>query len=77
MDELDDSIIMLTERDHIDMPRFINLVKEKTASVRKNIAELDAHIERTMTEWENIKKKEMSIEVLEENIRRDSRPTEG
>jgi DNA-binding response OmpR family regulator len=76
MDALDEAIVMLNSGDHIDMPRFVNLVKEKTASVRKNIAELDAHIERTMTEWDNLKKKEMSLEALEDNIRQDSRPTE-
>jgi DNA-binding response OmpR family regulator len=77
MDELDEAIIMLSSGDHIDMPRFINLVKEKTSSVRKNIAELDAHIERTMMEWDNLKKNEMSLQILEDTIRRDSRPTEG
>jgi CheY-like chemotaxis protein len=77
MDELDDAIFMLSERDHIDMPRFINLVKEKTSSVRKNIAELDAHIERTMMEWDNLKKKELSLQSLEDNIRKDAHPVEA
>lgn len=76
MDALDEAIVLLNSGDHIDMPRFVNLVKEKTASVRKNIAELDAHIERTMKEWADLKKKEKSLQVLEDNIRRASRPAE-
>ncbi len=77
MDDLDETIVSLTkDTSNVDMPKFVNLIKEKTASVRKNIAELDAHIERTMVEWENLKKNEMSLQVLESNIRRDARPTE-
>lgn len=76
MDDLDEAFVLLSNGGHVDMPRFINLVKEKTASVRKNIAELDARIERTMAEWDDLKKKEMSLQVLEDTIRRDTRPTE-
>lgn len=73
LDELDEAIILLENGDHVDMPRFINLLKEKNASVRKNIAGLDAHIERTMAEWDDLKKKEMSLQALEDNFPRDSR----
>ncbi len=76
MDELDEAILMLSD-DNLDRPRFVHLIKEKTASVRKNIAELDAHIERTVMEWDNLKKKEMSLQTLENDIRHDARPVEA
>jgi CheY-like chemotaxis protein len=76
MDELDEAILLMNENDHIDMPRFVHLVKEKNASVRQNIAELDALIEKTMTDWDHLKKKELSLETLENTIRRESRPSE-
>jgi DNA-binding response OmpR family regulator len=77
MDALDEAIVLLNSGDHIDMPRFVNLVRDKTASVRKNIAELDAHLERTMAEWADLKKKELSLQALEDNIRKDARPIEA
>ena len=77
MDSLDDVIATFSQDGNkMDMLQFVNLVKDKTASVRKNIAELDAHIERTMAEWENLKKNEMSLQVLENNIRSDARTEE-
>jgi DNA-binding response OmpR family regulator len=42
---------------------------EKTQTVRKHIAELDARIEKTLTEWEDLKKNEIGLPVLESRIR--------
>jgi len=44
-------------------------LKQKSQLVRKNLASLDARIERTMTEWENLKKKEIGFTILEKQIR--------
>jgi DNA-binding response OmpR family regulator len=48
----------------------LDVIKEKTGTVRKNIAELDARIERTIAEWQDLKKNEIGIQVLEEQIRK-------
>jgi CheY-like chemotaxis protein len=48
----------------------IDLIREKTSMVRKNIAELDAKIDRTIAEWQDLKKNEIEIQILEENIRK-------
>jgi len=51
----------------------IDMVKpasEKILSVRKHIAALDARIEKTINEWDNIKKDEIGLSVLESHIRK-------
>jgi len=45
-------------------------VKEKTAIIRKRIAELDARIEKTILEWEALKKNEIGLSTLETQIRK-------
>jgi CheY-like chemotaxis protein len=45
-------------------------VSEKTQLVRKQIAELDARIEKTIAEWEDLKKAEIKLPVLETNYRK-------
>jgi DNA-binding response OmpR family regulator len=45
-------------------------VSEKTQQVRKQIAELDARIEKTIAEWEDLKKAEIKLPVLETNYRK-------
>ena len=45
-------------------------VKEKTGFIRKRIAELDARIEKTILEWEAIKKNEIGLSTLESQIRK-------
>lgn len=74
MDELDAAIAQVSQYDsaHSDeniLPRFLAAVSEKTQAVRKNIAELDARIERTMAEWEDLKKHEIGLTTLEKRIR--------
>ncbi|MDR1429912.1 MAG: response regulator [Spirochaetaceae bacterium] len=72
IDELDGVIAGFSggSLDGSSLPNFIALLREKTALVRKNIAELDARIEHTMTEWETLKKKEIGLQALEDNMRR-------
>jgi CheY-like chemotaxis protein len=45
-------------------------VTEKTQLVRKQIAELDARIEKTIAEWEDLKKSEIELPVLETHYRK-------
>jgi DNA-binding response OmpR family regulator len=48
----------------------LNPVSEKIMSVRKQIATLDARIEKTTNEWDNLKKDEIGLSVLESQIRK-------
>ena len=45
-------------------------ISEKIHSVRKHIAALDARIEKTINEWDNLKKDEIGLPVLESHIRK-------
>ena len=46
-------------------------VSEKSKKVRKHVAELDARIEKTITEWEQLKKDEIGLPILENQIRKN------
>jgi DNA-binding response OmpR family regulator len=45
-------------------------ILEKTKFVRNKIAELDARIEKTITEWDDLKKREIGLPALETKIRK-------
>jgi DNA-binding response OmpR family regulator len=47
-----------------------SLVIEKTQNVRRQIAELDARIDKTLSDWETIKKDEIGLSALEDRIRK-------
>jgi DNA-binding response OmpR family regulator len=65
MDDLETAIAMVTgEGKQIDA----STLSAQIASVRKHIAELDARIERTLSEWEDLKKNEIGIKTLETRI---------
>jgi CheY-like chemotaxis protein len=46
------------------------LVVEKTQRVRKHIAELDARIEKTLSDWEALRKEEIGLSALEDRLRK-------
>jgi DNA-binding response OmpR family regulator len=48
----------------------LNPVSEKILSVRKHIAALDARIEKTINEWDSLKKDEIGLSVLENQVRK-------
>jgi DNA-binding response OmpR family regulator len=48
----------------------VERISEKTQEVRGRIAELNTRIERTISEWEDLKKNETSLPVLEAQIRK-------
>ena len=50
---------------------------EKTQYMRKQIAELDAKIEKTFVEWEDLKKDEIGLPVLETNFREHINQEQG
>jgi len=51
--------------------RFLSEVSQKSKKVRKQVAELDARIEKTIAEWENLKKNEIGLPLLENQIRKN------
>ena len=51
--------------------RLLRGVSEKSHKVRKHVAELDARIEKTITEWEQLKKNEIGLPILETQIRKN------
>jgi DNA-binding response OmpR family regulator len=73
MDELDGVIIQISRTEEIidqnTLPRLLDMIREKSRAVRKHIAVLDARIERTIAEWEGLKKNEIGLQVLENHIR--------
>jgi DNA-binding response OmpR family regulator len=70
IDELDNAISMICEDNNQEIQNRIKQVSEKIISVRKHIAALDARIEKTINEWENLKKEEIGLSVLENKIRK-------
>jgi len=46
-------------------------VSEQSQKVRKHVAELDARIEKTVAEWESLKKNEIGLPILETQIRKN------
>lgn len=76
IDELDKAITMIHAAvneeniSHETLISFVRPASEKILSVRKQIASLDARIEKTISEWDNLKKEEIGISVLENHIRK-------
>jgi DNA-binding response OmpR family regulator len=70
MDELDKTVAAVNQGElSPELMEFLQKLKEKSQAVRKNLAGLDARIERTMTEWESLKKNEIGLTILEKQIR--------
>jgi DNA-binding response OmpR family regulator len=69
IDGLDELIAVVKDNPEAIKER-VGQISEKTLAVRKHIAELDARIEKTISEWEDLKKNETSLTVLETQIRK-------
>ena len=72
IDELDAVITAMSSRATAEPDNYAELlhaVSEKSQKVRKQVAELDARIEKTIAEWENLKKNEIGLPILETQIR--------
>ena len=75
VNELDSAIALFSENGGAALNQeaqanLITVLTEKTQTVRKHIAELDARIEKTTLEWEDLKKNEIGLTVLETQIRK-------
>ena len=72
IDELDATIDLMSsksEADTKDSTKLFHAVSEKSKKVREHVAELDARIEKTISEWERLKKSEIGLSLLESQIR--------
>ncbi|MDR0486852.1 MAG: response regulator [Treponema sp.] len=69
VDELDEAIALISKSAAANA-ELIRPVNEKIQNVRKHIAVLDARIEKTINEWDNLKKNEIGLSVLESQIRK-------
>jgi len=76
IDELDAAITTInskggSEAEAKSNTKLLHAVSEKSKKVRKHVAELDARIEKTIAEWEQLKKKEIGLPMLETQIRKN------
>jgi len=74
IDELDAVISTIsskseTESDQKNSEKLLFAVSEKSRKIRKHVEELDARIEKTIAEWEDLKKEEIGLTQLETSIR--------
>jgi CheY-like chemotaxis protein len=78
IDDLDYTIALIAENggkgnappDQDALNKMVQLITTKTQGVRKHIAELDARIEKTIAEWDDLKKNEIGLPALENQIRK-------
>jgi DNA-binding response OmpR family regulator len=81
IDDLDAAIAIVSRGgDNIDrkaLPGMVDVITQKTQAVRRHVAELDARLEKTMREWDDLKKNEIGLTVLEKQIRKFLNAPEG
>jgi len=73
VDELDEAIALMCSQSDTDKQTcatLLSTVSEKSKKVRKYVAELDARIEKTIKESERLKKSEIGLSLLENQIRK-------
>ena len=68
IDDLDAAIAKMENRDGDEL---FHCISEKSKNVRRHVAELEARIEKTVSEWELIKKSEIDLPALENRIRKN------
>jgi gas vesicle protein len=74
IDELEEAISLMSSQDAADKQdstKLLHTVSEKSKKIRKHVAELDARIEKTISEWERLKKSEIGLSLLETQIRKN------
>jgi DNA-binding response OmpR family regulator len=69
VDELDSAVAQVPQE-------LADAILEKTKKIRLHLAELDARIDKTILEWEALKKNEIGLSTLEAQIRRFLRQDE-
>jgi response regulator RpfG family c-di-GMP phosphodiesterase len=70
MNRLDHAIAGMEEvKAGTSLSAVLENIKKNAAAARRQVAELDARIERAAAEWENLKKNEIGLKTLENQIR--------
>jgi len=71
-DELDHLAVEVASDYHDEraVKKLVELVRFKASDVKKKVAELDASMERTTAERERIKRKEIELNILENQFRK-------
>jgi DNA-binding response OmpR family regulator len=72
LEDLDGALAVISPSgvaDNESLLRLVAKVAEKSRAVRKQIAELDTRIEKTMAQWEELKKNEIGLPELESQNR--------
>jgi DNA-binding response OmpR family regulator len=67
IDNLDEAIL-LTQKNVINeetLPSIIELIREKTGAVRSDAAALDTRIDKTVRQWDELKKNEIAVSAFE------------
>jgi DNA-binding response OmpR family regulator len=67
IDALDEALSK-TDGVSADTGKLLSDIKEKNSAIRKKMSDLDARIEKTAAEWENLKKNEIGITMLKKQI---------
>ena len=74
IDELDDAVSLIPKDRKSakqEIPsELVSGILEKTGRARRQIADLDARLDKTILEWEILKKKEVGLSVLETQVRK-------
>jgi DNA-binding response OmpR family regulator len=72
IDDLDSAIALIAAGgvDTDTLAKTVKVITGKIQAVRKHIAGLDAKIEKTIREWDNLKKDEIGLSALENQIRK-------
>ena len=77
IDDLDSAISLIAKSggknsaapDKASLSKMVKTISEKSQKVRKQINELDARMEKTIHEWDDLKKNEIGLPALENQIR--------
>ena len=74
IDDLDSAVALISSNGEVPnqeaLAEVAGTIHEKTVKLRKRIAELDARIEKTILEWNALKKNEIGLSTLELQIRK-------
>ena len=70
IDDLDSAVAIISSGDVTSNKDTLNRIREKTGEIRTKVTELDSRIEKTINEWEDLKKNEIGLSTLETEIRR-------
>ena len=70
IDDLDSTVSIISSGDIASNNDTLNKIREKTSEIRTKVTELDSRIEKTINEWEDLKKNEIGLSTLETEIRK-------